>query len=533
MPRRSSSSYSANYSALDRRNTARRMPSPLPYLVLALLASAGLAYFHYFAYKSISGTVTNAFTAAPLPNVPVRLIARPGTEGTSPLVTSDVLTTTTSADGTFGFEKIPADPIVSVQAEGFGEQTVEAAGKGSIAFSLLPSTLSGQIIGVDGKPLPGAAIVAGAARTASGADGSYLITDVPADRKLVVKAPGYLASTVQVGQVMTHNVSLQPFIAKAIYLNADTIATPGRLTPLIELIERTELNAVVIDVKADNSGSVLYNSELPLVRELGTANPVIPNLEGLVTTFKEKNIYTIARISVFWDEAVTGAKPDWALQSKKAPGQVWLDGSGKRWSNPYNPQVRDYNIAVAREVAAAGFNEVQFDNLHFPSDGELEDIEFGPDAVGKKRTDAIAEFLQKAYAELSPLGVYVAVDTFGLTAYVQDDMGVGHNFELLAAYVDYVCPSIYPALFGDGFMNFPKPAEQPFEIVAETLRTSTLRLGTAPARIRPWLQDFSGKVVYDAAKVRLEIDAAEQNGAVGWMLWNFGNTYTEPALKAP
>jgi hypothetical protein len=127
----------------------------------------------------------------------------------------------------------------------------------------------------------------------------------------------------------------------------------------------------------------------------------------------------------------------------------------------------------------------------------------------------------------------VACNVFGLTAFVQDDMGVGQRYEDIAANVDYVSPAIYPANFGGGFMGFPKPAEHPSEIVAQTMKAGVARLGSAPARIRPWLQDFSSKVKYEAPQVRAEIDAAEQNGAAGWMLWNFGNTYTEGALKRP
>jgi hypothetical protein len=290
---------------------------------------------------------------------------------------------------------------------------------------------------------------------------------------------------------------------------------------------------VVMDVKADNSGNILYDSQLPLIKQLGVSHQIIPDLNGLLATLKEKKIYSIARLSVFWDQALTTAKPEWGLKSKKAPGQQWADAYGKRWSNPFIEDVWNYNIDIAKEVAARGFNEVQFDNVQFPSDGQLDDIDYGPAQAGRKRVEAISGFLGKAYKELSPMGVYVACNVFGLTSFVQDDMGVGQHFEEIAANTDYVDPAIYPANFGDGFMGFPKPAEHPGEVVAQTMKSGMSRLGVAPAKIRPWLQDFGTKVKYEAPQVRAEIDAAEQNGGVGWMLWNFGNEYTQGALKRP
>ncbi len=537
MPRRSRSSYSGSYSSYYRRENQRRIPSPLPYLIVALLAGAGLAYFHFFAFMSLSGKVSNVYTSAPMPGVVVSIgpgAGGPGAGARSPeSATSHIMTATTALDGSFSFDKIPDNPEVSVTVDGFTPQTVDAAGKRNVDIKLEPNVLSGSVLATDGKPVPGASIFAGKARTVTGPDGKYTLKDIPADRKLVVKAPGYLANSVQFGQVLTQNVSLAPFVAKAIYINADSIATPGKLQALLDLVDRTELNAVVIDVKADNSGQILYDSKLPLVQQLNTARKIIPDLDGLLANLKARKVYAIARLSVFWDQAVTDAKPEWALKSKKVPGQVWADSYGKHWANPYNPQVWDYNIQVAQEVANKGFSEVQFDSAYFPSDGDLDDIDFGPDTAGKKRVDAISGFFDRAYTELSPMGVYVAADTFGLTPFVKDDMGVGQHFEDLAARIDYICPSIYPSQFGDGFLEFPKPAEHPFEIVGETMKKAAARAASTPAKVRPWLQDFSGKVQYDAPKVRAEIDAAEQNGAVGWMLWNFGNVYTEGALKGP
>lgn len=524
-----SSNYSGYYSSFNKRDAGRRIPNPLPYLLVVVLASAGLGYFHFFAYKSLGGKVTNAYTGAAMPGVEIKL-ASANVEALQPASVS--VTATTAANGSYFFPRVPDLPIVSVAVDGFAPVTLTATGRTTVDFALVPNTLSGRVTGPDGNGIPGARIFSGSATTVAGEDGSYLIKDLPTDRTLVVKAAGYGAKTVQFDKVNRLDVALEPFVARAIYISADSAATPGMLQSLVELLERTELNAAVIDVKADTTGVVLYTSKLPLIQELDTSRAIIPDLPGLVKQLKEKNVYTIARLPVFWDQALTTSRPDWALKSKKAPGQTWVDSYEKRWANPYLPAVWEYNIAIAKEVAAMGFDEVQFDSVQFPSDGELEDIDYGPEAEGKKRVDAISSFLDHAYTALSPVGVYVGVNVFGLTPYVNDDMGVGQSFEAIAQRADFICPTIYPSQFADGFNGYEKPAEMPGDVVGETVKQALSRFGPRTvARVRPWLQDFSTQVQYDAPKVRAQIDGAEQNGAVGWMLWNLRNTYTEAALK--
>lgn len=527
------SSYSGYYSGYSRREKGRRIPSPLPYLIIALLAAAGLGYFHFFAFKSLSGTVIDAYSDAPISGVPLSVVG-----GAQPLATpaapTTAFTSTTGPNGEYNFDRLPELPVLSVGIDGYTPQSIDVAGKSQLDIALVPNVLRGAVIMPDGQPVPGASIVSGGTRILSGADGRYEMSSLAEDRKLVVKAPGYLATSIQVGEVITQDITLQPFVAKAIYVSADSIATPGRLQNLLDLVERTELNALVIDIKADNSGQVLYASDLELVKQLDTSNPIIPNLEALLAELKGKNIYTIARLSVFWDQAITSAKPEWSLLSKKAPGQPWLSGNNTRWANPYNTEVWDYNIAIAHEAAAKGFDEIQFDFAYFPSVGELDDIDYGPQAEGKKRVDAINGFLGRAYAALSPLGTYVGTNVLAFTPFVADDMGIGTNFEMLAANNDYISPYLYPSDYPDGFADYTTPAQHPFDIVANTMKRAQGRLQNLGARVRPWLQDFTVRdIQYDATKVREEIDAAEQNGAAGWMLWNFGNNYTEAALKGP
>jgi len=182
-------------------------------------------------------------------------------------------------------------------------------------------------------------------------------------------------------------------------------------------------------------------------------------------------------------------------------------------------------------VAAAGVDEVQFDYVRFPSDGDLGDIDYGATG-GATRAAAISGFLKQAHAALAPSGAFIAADVFGLSPIVTDDLGIGQQFEELVTNLDYICPMAYPSHYADGFLGFDKPAEHPSEVVAYTLQAAQAKMLKSTAQLRPWLQDFTlNGVKYEETRVRGEISTADRLGTSGWMLWNFDNVYTESALK--
>ena len=296
------------------------------------------------------------------------------------------------------------------------------------------------------------------------------------------------------------------------------------------MLDTTELNAVVVDIKKDTDGFVLYDSKLPDVQAVGAINPVIPNLAALLQTLHDHKIYAIARLPLFWDEKLANARPEWGIQSK-SKGGLWSDAYGHHWTNPRRPEVWAYNIAIAKEVAQRGFDEIQFDYVRFPSDGDLADADYGP-TDNRTRSQVIGAFLAQAQTELAPTGVFLSADVFGLTPIVKDDLGIGQQFEDVGDQVDYISPMAYPSHYADTFLGFPKPAEHPAEVVGYTLKSAQGRLTGRHAHLRPWLQDFTLQgIPYDATKVRAEIDTSENNGTLGWMLWNYDNTYTTGALK--
>lgn len=551
--------YFSDYGRGGYSQQQRRGANVVPYLVIAVLAVIGLLLARTSpptAAIQFNGRVLDSYTNSPIAGARVQVLAA-GPEhlpavADAPIATTlsatvagistttqalalppAVLTTTSAVDGGFLLPNLPdANAVLSIQQPGYAPQQARAAGRTSLDIRLVPDTLHGTISDKDGHPVISATVAVGGAVTSSGADGSYMVSGVGSDHKLLVKAPGYRVARSEFGSTTQQSVTLEPFSARAVYVNADTIASNGKFFGLIRLANDSEINAMVIDVKADTTGYVLYNSALPQVQAAGAVNPIIGDLRDLIATLHKNNIYVIARQALFWDEKLVAAHPEWAIRSKSTAGP-WADAYGHHWANPHRPEVWAYNIAIAKEVAALGADEIQFDYVRFPSDGNLADTDYGVPA-DQTRAAAISGFLTQAQAALSPQGVFIAADVFGLSPIVKDDLGIGQQFDQLVQHLDYICPMAYPSHYADGFLDFPKPAEHPSEVVGYTLQAAQAKMLRSNARLRPWLQDFTlGGVSYDASRVRGQIEVSEQDHTAGWMLWNFDNVYTTDALKKP
>jgi hypothetical protein len=533
----------------------------IPYLVIALLALLALVLTRVAppqAAINISGRVLDSYTGQPIVGANVAILAAAGPDsipavansggvsivGTQPVTVAGISTTTTTlpapapvvttasaADGGFTLLNLSVpNPVLRVEQPGYAPQEVPSGGRSGLDIRLVPDTLRGMVNDAVGHPVVSATVAVGDQVVRTGSDGSYALSGIGTDHKLVVKAPGFAVARTEFGATTQQNVTLTPFAARAIYVNADTMASSGKFYNLIKLANDTEINAMVIDVKADTTGYVLYNSALPQVQAMGAANPMIGDLRSVIDTLHKNNIYVIARQALFWDEKLVAAHPDWAIRSKSTTGP-WQDAYGHHWANPYRHEVWDYNIAIAKEVASLGADEIQFDYVRFPSDGNLADTDYGvPDS--QTRASAITGFLQAAHKELSKSGAFIAADVFGLSPIVNDDLGIGQQFDELVQYLDDICPMAYPSHYADGFLGFDKPAEHPSEVVGYTLQQAQAKMLKSSARLRPWLQDFTlGGVAYDATRVRGQIETAEKSDTSGWMLWNFDNVYTQPALK--
>ena len=323
---------------------------------------------------------------------------------------------------------------------------------------------------------------------------------------------------------------------RALYLTGHTISHT-RYPELLQLIEDTELNAVVIDVK-DDHGKMAYQSDIEIINELDSYHKPVPltDIRATLDDLHARGVYTIARIVVFKDPYLARAKPEWAIQSKG--GGLWTE-KGVAWINPYAHEVWDYNIAIAKEAALLGFKEIQFDYIRFPENAAKVDREANyPGQGNKTKDDAISGFVKLAREQLAGYNVYVAYDVFGVIANSwADHDNIGQIWESFSPECDYICPMVYPSHYYYGYFGFPVPDANPAGTITMSLTDAVKRNAALkdPAIIRPWLQSFtatwiSGHIPYGAREVRQQIDAALALGLEEYMLWNASNIYPPGAF---
>jgi hypothetical protein len=402
-----------------------------------------------------------------------------------------------------------------------------------------PSTTSadraeGRVIDAGTRsPIRGASVWSGAVEARTDAEGRFSISLPGSERTVLVKMPGYERKRLAIEKETT--VSLAPRAIKAAYLTYYGVGDRGIRERVVGLIDRTELNAVVIDVKGDR-GLIPYRTQVPAALEAGAQGPVIiKDFDGLIADLKGRGIYTIARIVVFKDHVLAHHRPDLAIMDSRT-GKPWIDNEKLAWVDPTREQVWDYVIAIAREAVAKGFDEVQFDYVRFPTDGRLSAAKYSRPNNQANRLETIAGFLAKARRELGPTGAFIGADVFGYTAFNENDTDIGQRIEELAPHLDYLCPMVYPSGYHVGIPGVRKPVENPYEIVKESVRLTRKRSVHTTVRVRPWIQDFRDyafdKRIFGVKEIRAQIRGADDGGGAGWMLWNPRNDYTGDALKA-
>lgn len=327
-----------------------------------------------------------------------------------------------------------------------------------------------------------------------------------------------------------------PDTLRGLYVNR-WAALGRKLNTLIGVAKRTEVNALVIDVK-DDRGFVLYRSKVPLAREIGadTADGhwmSSSKLRAVLDTMAAHNIYPIARIVVAKDPLLAEKKLDLAIK-RKSDLKPWLDKNGKPWLDPHERVVWQYAVDLAREAHELGFSEVQFDYVRFPDEKRLISETVYPLANGRTRAQVIRDQLGFVRNALKPLGMRVTADVFGLTATDTTDMGIGQRWEMFIDQVDVVLPMIYPSHFARGTYKLRNPNARPYETIDHALKDAIARTDSIPnaAAIIPWYQDFTmGAPRYGVAQIRAQMKAGYDNGFQSWILWNPSSNYTLAALE--
>lgn len=323
----------------------------------------------------------------------------------------------------------------------------------------------------------------------------------------------------------------EPVKVKGIYVSGP-IAGHARMDDLIALVDETELNAMVIDIKNDE-GRITYKMQTDTVLEIGAGIGYIQDIEALVKKCKEKDIYLIARIVAFRDPFLAEAKPELAVKTES--GEIFRDKSGLAWVNPYKKEVWEYLIEVAREAANVGFDEIQFDYIRFSTDIRNATVDYGEAAELTGKIDIITEFTRYAYGQLAPLGVFVAADVFGTVIdNPSDQQIVGQDYSQMAGYLDYICPMVYPSHYVNGAYGIAVPDAQPYETIYAAMNASAKALEGVEDELcavpRAWLQGFTaswvaGHIDYGPQQIREQIKAAYAAGCDEWILWNASVKY--------
>jgi hypothetical protein len=338
-------------------------------------------------------------------------------------------------------------------------------------------------------------------------------------------------ATANIDPIVVTHVST-PKEVKAVYISSWVAGSPKFRDTVIDMIDKTELNAIVIDVK-DSTGRVSFSMENPVIKKAGSIEKRISNVRALTDMLHKKNIYIIGRVSVFQDPYMTKARPDLAV-TRKSDGGVWKDRKGLSFLDPANKEVHDYIVNIAKSAYDEGFDEINFDYIRYPSDGNMKDINYHL-KEGETRSDNIEKFFKYLSTEVKKdINIPMSADLFGLTTEANDDMGIGQVWEKALPYFDYLCPMVYPSHYPAGHAGFKNPSEHPYEVIDRALKgaiNKTNKVSGDKNKIRPWLQDFDMGAVYTKELIQSEIKAVNDNGLTSWMLWDPANKYTPSALK--
>ncbi|MFJ8067277.1 putative glycoside hydrolase [Psychrobacillus sp. NPDC096426] len=330
-----------------------------------------------------------------------------------------------------------------------------------------------------------------------------------------------------------------PDAVRGIYVTGHS-AGGSRFANLINLLDSTELNAMVIDIKDDFGNLTYIPSNESSLSKYDIGKPYIKNPRAMLETMEEKEIYPIARVVVFKDSKLAERKPEWSFVEGSS---VWKNGRGEAFVNPFLQEVWDYNVEIAIEAAKMGFKEIQFDYVRFPEGFENREdtlkykmgkYETSEEDAIQRRVSAVTDFVAYAKEKLQPYGVQVSVDIFGYSATLPEAPGIGQNFSKISENVDVISSMIYPSHW-TSYFGIAKPDLEPYRLVQEYAKVENAKLAELenPPISRPWIQDFTASYLgagnyqtYAKEEVEAQIKALNEAGIMEYLLWNAGNKYS-------
>jgi hypothetical protein len=321
------------------------------------------------------------------------------------------------------------------------------------------------------------------------------------------------------------------FEVRAIYLTG-VMAGSDHGVRIIKHWREVGGNAVVFDIK-DSDGSVNIPFDHPLA---GRQHVYIRDVPKLAHFLHSQGMHAIARIAIFRDQRLVEAHPELAVKSHRT-GNAWRENGKLVWTDTSNPKVQEYNIALAKYVADLGVDEIQFDYVRFPAEGDQKDASFYFQAEHPtwRRSDVINDFLKHAYAELHPKGVLLSLDVFGVMAWQRpiDLSHTGQDIVGMAKYCDVLSPMIYPSHFF-GMDGIAHPGDAPEHFIGESMDRFKLITKDSSVVLRPWLQAFHWRTkTYSPEYIETQVRVAKEKGGVGFLFWNAGNDYSKPYAAMP
>ena len=327
------------------------------------------------------------------------------------------------------------------------------------------------------------------------------------------------------GQSTAANDSADYPVVRALYLNRFAIQSMRKFRYLLALADTTEINGFVVDMK-DEFG-LNYRSAKAEYRRNAGAHGIVPNVKALVDSMKAHGVVPIARIVAFKDPIAAAANPGWTI--RKEDGTQWLDKEGLAWVSAHNKEVWEYNLGVAEELVALGFEEIQWDYVRFPEPYRSLPKQVFPGATTSK-PEALSEFLKLANERLHKVNARNTADIFGLVTTVKGPLEIGQWWEKISPYVDVVLPMVYPSHYPRGAFGIARPNAEPYQVLKIALDTARVRdekLGiTKKEHVRPWIQAFSiGQPKYGPEQITAQKQAIYDAGYQGWVLWSPGAHY--------
>ncbi|MEZ4770314.1 MAG: putative glycoside hydrolase [Caldilineales bacterium] len=465
---------------------------------------------------------------------------------------------TTDAQGVALLPLLEAGDPYTVTLAGFAPIAQTYNGEAQSDLTVAPDTVAGAVVdATTGEPVPGAIIYVYDRTACQGeacrgtepavladadADGGFQVAGMPADPQLMIKAPGYsllFPETLEPGDCGAPyclQAEMQPFEARGFYVPFHYLYDRGLINSRLDLIEQSDvLNAVVVDMKSDY-GEIAWEPKNAVAQEIGVYQEDVMTAQEFLAEAKKRGIYTIARFVTFKDNALAEGKPEWALAKRSNPGVLWKDGEDLAWVDPYRDEVRQYEIDLAKELAATGFDEVQFDYFRFTGQRDHNALTYSVESTPENRREAISSFSRDLMAALKPYGAFTSIDVFGSIILNGNEPLIGQNLADMAQGLDYLSPMIYPQVWWPGtFPGCDEPVQCPYKVIYDS--SAIVRdIVPMPTRIRPWLQGYPNNYRtdgpaagynYAVPEMMIQRQAADDAGAEGWLFWSGGGNFPD------